>query len=81
MNMTRFIKMQLTTSDNQSVIQEKLIETTVRAFPEVRGVTVGVSQPSSSIQPASAIRSQQDDVQPIPTQSSETRPARAVYPD
>ncbi len=81
MNMTRFIKMQLTTSDNQSVIQEKQIETTVRAFPEMRGVTVGVPKPSATIQPAGGFRTEPGYAQPIPTQSGAAQPARAVYPD
>lgn len=81
MNLSRFMKMQLTTSDNQQVIQEKQIETTIRSFPEMRGVTVGVQPPESNIQQASGMRIQSDAVQPIPTQSDNGRPVRAVYPD
>jgi len=81
MNMTRFIKMQLTTSDNQTVIQEKQIETTVRAFPEMRGVTVGMPQPSSGIQPAGGFREQRGYAQPIPTQRGAAQPVHAAYPD
>ncbi|MBC7968433.1 MAG: hypothetical protein H7Z17_21215 [Fuerstia sp.] len=75
------MKMQLTTSDSQKVIQEKQIETTIKSFPEMRGVTVGVQPPDSAIQQASGLRTQPDLVQPIPTQSGNSRPVRANYPD
>ena len=81
MNLSRFMKMQLTTSDNQQVIQEKQIETTIKSFPEMRGVTVGVQPPNTGIQQVSGLRTQPDSVQPIPTQSGNTLPVRAVYPD
>lgn len=81
MNLTRFMKMQLITSDNQSVIQEKQIATTVRAFPEMRGLSVDVPQTNSGIQPAGGTRTQQEFVQPIPTQGNNAGPVRAVYPD
>lgn len=81
MNLSRFIKMQLTTSDNQQVIQEKHIETTIRSFPEMRGVTVGVEPPVSNVQQVGGIRTQSDAVDPIPVQDDNTRPVRAVYPN
>ncbi|MBC7967086.1 MAG: hypothetical protein H7Z17_14315, partial [Fuerstia sp.] len=56
MNLSRFMKMQLTTSDNQKVIQEKQIETTIKSFPEMRGVTAGVQPPESAIQQTSGFR-------------------------
>lgn len=81
MNLSRFMKMQLTTSDNQQVIQEKQIETTIKSFPEMRGVTVGVQPPNTGIQQVSGLRTQPDSVQPIPTQSRNTAPVQAVYPN
>ena len=81
MNLSRFIKMQLTTLDNQQVIQEKHIETTIRSFPEMRGVTVGVQPPVSNVQQVGGIRTQSDAVDPIPVQDDNTRPVRAVYPN
>jgi len=81
MNLSRFMKMQLTTSDNQQVIQEKQIETTIRSFPEMRGVTVGVQPQESDIQQVGGIRTQSDSVQPIPAQSGNSLPVRAVYPN
>ena len=81
MNLSRFMKMQLTTSDNQQVIQEKQIETTIRSFPEMRGVTVGVQPPEPDIQQVRGIQAQSDSAQPIPAQSDNGRPVRAVYPN
>lgn len=81
MNLSRFIKMQLTTSDNQRVIQEKQIETKIRTFPEMRGSTVERHQPNYGIQRASGTTTQGEDAQPIPTQGGNTLPVRAVYPD
>ena len=81
MNLSRFIKMQLTTLDNQQVIQEKHIETTIRSFPEMRGVTVGVQPPVPNVQQVGGIRTQSDAVDPIPVQDDNTRPVRAVYPN
>ncbi len=81
MTLSRFMKMQLTTSDNQRVIQEKQIETTIRSYPEMRGSTVGVQPQNSGLQQAGGIRTQSDFVQPIPTQSDNSRPVRAVYPN
>ncbi len=81
LNLSRFMKMQLTTSDNQKVIQEKQIETTIKSYPEMRGVTVGVQPPDSAIQQASGIRTQSDSVQPIPAHSGNNGPVRAVYPN
>ena len=81
MQLSRFIKMQLTTADNQSVIQEKQIQTTIRSYPEMRGVTVGVEQRNTGIQPAGAVSPQRDAIQQIPTQSGGSRPVRAVYPN
>lgn len=81
MNLSRFIKMQLTTSDNQKVMQDKQIVTTIRSFPEMRGVTVGVPRQQSAIQPASAIGPPAGAVQQIPTQSGNSRPVRALYPN
>jgi hypothetical protein len=81
MNLSRFIKMQLTTSDNQKVMQEKQIVTTIRSFPEMRGVTVGAPQQNSPIQPASATGPPSGAVQQIPTQSGSSRPVRALYPN
>ncbi len=80
MNLLRFIKMQLTTSDNQSVIQEKQIETTIRTFPQMRGSTVEHQHRNSEIQPASGTTMQPEYAQPIPTQGSGGRAVRAVYP-
>ncbi len=81
MTLSRFMKMQLTTSDNQRVIQEKQIETTIRSYPEMRGSTVGVQPQNSGLQQAGGIRTQSDFVQPISTQSDNSRPVRAVYPN
>jgi len=81
MNLSRFIKMQLTTSDNQKVIQEKQIETTIRTFPQMRGSTVEHQQRQSDIQPASGSMTQPEYAQPIPTQAPGGRAVRAVYPE
>ena len=81
MTLSRFMKMQLTTSDNQRVIQEKQIETTIRSYPEMRGSTVGVQPQKSGLQQASGISTKSDFAQPIPTQSGNSRPVRAVYPN
>lgn len=81
MNLSRFIKMQLTTSDNQNVIQEKQIETTIRTFPQMRGSTVEHQQYKSEIQPASGAITQPEYAQPIPTQAPSGRAVRAVYPE
>jgi hypothetical protein len=81
MNLSRFIKMQLTTSDNQNVIQEKQIETTIRTFPQMHGSTVEHQQRKSEIQPASGSMSQPEYAQPIPTQAPGGRAVRAVYPE
>ena len=81
MNLSRFIKMQLTTSDNQNVIQEKQIETTIRTFPQMRGATVEHQPRNSGIQPASGTMTQPEYAQPIPTQGSSGRAVRAVYPE
>ena len=81
MNLSRFMKMQLTTSDNQQVIQEKQIETTIRSFPEMRGISVRVQPPESDIQQVGGIRTQSDSVQPFPVQSGNSRTVRAVYPN
>lgn len=81
MNLSRFIKMQLTTSDNQNVIQEKQIETTIRTFPQMHGSTVEHQSRNSDIQPASGSMHQSEYVQPIPTQGPGSRAVRAVYPE
>ena len=81
MNLSRFMKMQVTTSDNQQVIQEKQIETTIKSFPEMRGVTVGAQPPDSGIQQVGGLRTQSETVQQIPTQGGSSRPVRAVYPE
>lgn len=81
MNLSRFIKMQLTTSDNQNVIQEKQIETTIRTFPQMHGSTVEHQSRKSDIQPASGSMNQSEYVQPIPTQGQSNRAVRAVYPE
>jgi len=81
MNLSRFIKMQLTTSDNQSVIQEKQIETTIRTFPQKHGSTVEYQRRESDIQPASGLMNQPEYAQPIPTQGPGGRAVRAIYPD
>ncbi len=81
MNLSRFIKMQLITSDNQSVIQEKQIETTIRTFPQIHGSTVEHQQRKSEIQPASGSMTQPEFAQPIPTQVPSGRAVRAVYPE
>jgi hypothetical protein len=73
--------MQLITSDNQSVIQEKQIETTIRTYPQMRGSTVQQQRASSGIQPASGQYMQPEYAQPIPTQGGNGRPVKAVYPD
>ncbi|MDA1230100.1 MAG: DUF6263 family protein [Planctomycetota bacterium] len=81
MNLSRFIKMQVMTSDNQSVIQEKQIETTIRAFPEMRGKTVGTTRRDAVVQPAVAFGTPSGNVQSIPTQGSTGQAVRAVYPN
>ena len=81
MNLSRFMKMQLTTSDNQQVIQDKQIETTIRSYPEMRGISVRVQPPESDIQQVGGIRTQSDSVQPFPVQSGNSRTVRAVYPN
>ena len=81
MNLSRFIKMQLTTSDNKNVIQEKQIETTIRTFPQKHGSTVEHQQPDSGIQRASGTTPQSNPIQPIPTQGGNGRAVRAVYPE
>lgn len=81
MNLSRFIKMQLTTSDNQSVIQEKQIETTIRTFPQQHGSTVEHQPRKSDVQPASGSMNQPEYAQPIPTQGPGGHAVRAVYPE
>ncbi len=81
MKLSRFIKMQLTTSDNQNVIQEKQIETTIRTFPQKHGSTVEHQPRQSHIQPASGTMTPPEYAQPIPTQGSSGRAVRAVYPE
>ena len=81
MNLSRFIKMQLTTPDNQNVIQEKQIETTIRTFPQMRGSTVEHQQYKPGIQPASGSMTEPEYAQPIPTQAPIGRAVRAVYPE
>ena len=81
MNLSRFMKMQVTTSDNQQVIQEKQIETTIRAFPEMRSVSGDAQPPEFGIQQVGGMQTQSDSVQPISTQSGNSRTVQAVYPN
>ena len=81
MNLSRFMKMQVTTSDNRQVIQEKQIETTIRAFPEMRSVSGDAQPPEFGVQQVGGMQTQSDSVQPISTQSGSSRPAQAVYPN
>ena len=81
MNLSRFIKMQLTTADNQQVIQEKQIQTTIRSYPETRGTTVNAERRNTGIQPVGAVRTPGDSAQRIPAQAGSGRPVHAVYPD
>ncbi len=80
MSLTRFIKMNVMTSDQQEVIQEKQIITTVRAFPEVRGSVVGTAQPSG-VQRVSGLQNEPNRASQIPTNSGASRSVQAVYPD
>ena len=81
MNLSRFMKMQVTTSDNRQVIQEKQIETTIRAFPEMRSVSGDAQPPEFGVQQVGGMQTQSDSVQPISTQSGNSRPVQAVYPN
>jgi len=80
MNLTRQITMRVTTSDQQEVVQEKQIVTTIRAFPETRGAVVnqapvsGIQQVSGFGQPVSS-----GDVNTMPP--VKVRAVRAVYPE
>jgi len=47
----------------------------------MRGSAVGVQPQNSGLQQAGGISTQSDFVQPIPTQSGNSRPVRAVYPN
>ena len=85
MNLTRFITMQVTTSDQQVVTQDKTIITTIRTFPEVRGPVAG-SPATSSIQRVSGT-SDPGYPDPLPlgglnsSQQTPRRAVRAVYPE
>jgi len=81
MNLSRFIKMQLTTADNQSVIQEKQIQTTIRSYPETRGTTVNAEHRNTGIQPVGAVRTQGNLPQQNPAHAGSGRPVHAVYPN
>lgn len=80
MNLTRFITMKITTSDQQEVVQEKQITTTVRAFPEVRGSVVGATR-QAPIQKTSGSGLNADSASQIPTSTNPSPGVQAVYPD
>ena len=80
MNLTRYITMKLTTSDNQEVTQEKQILTTIRAFPEARGSVVGSSRPPQ-IRQASGSSREPGRVSDIPPNGGASQAVRAAYPD
>jgi hypothetical protein len=81
MNLTRYITMKLTTSDEKEVVQEKTIVTTIRAFPETRG-PVAAAPVSAPIQRVSGFN-ESPDSQPSSSAPPNTlsRPVRAVYPE
>lgn len=81
MRLTRNMTIHVTTEDNQEVVQEKEILTTIRAFPEVRGPVVKNPPHRSSIAPASGtLDSTSRSATRIPTNDDSSAPVRAVYP-
>ena len=79
-DLTRHIKMTVTTADNQQVVQEKEIVTTIRTFPETRGSVVS-SQPSSSIRPAAATSERPNTASQIPSVAVPGSAVQAIYPE
>jgi len=80
MNLTRLITMRLTTSDQQEVVQEKQIITTIRAFPEARGPVVNQT-PVSPIQQVSGFEGAAVPGNLNTSPPVRIRAVRAVYPD
>lgn len=81
MRLTRNMTIHVTTEDNQEVLQEKEILTTIRAFPEVRGPVVQQSPGNRQVTPASGIvQPDSRTVTPIPTNDESSSAVQAVYP-
>ena len=81
MNLTRYITMKLTTADENEVVQEKTIVTTIRAFPEARG-PVAAAPASTPIQRVSGFNQPQNSEPSSPAQpETRNRAVRAVYPE
>ncbi len=81
MRLTRNMTIHVTTEDNQEVVQEKEILTTIRAFPEVRGPVVENPARRTNIAPASGtLDSTSGSATRIPTNNDSSAPVRAVYP-
>jgi hypothetical protein len=80
MNLTRRITMKVTTSDQQEVVQDKTIVTTIRAFPERRGPVAAFQQPSG-IQQVSGTQQAPQNYAPVQQPVGSSRAVRAVYPE
>ena len=80
MNLTRYMTMKLTTSDNQEVTQHKTIQTSIRTFPEMRGSVAG-SSPQPGIRQASSTSFPSAQNQNVAAPGTAAGPSvRAVYP-
>jgi hypothetical protein len=81
MNLTRYITMKLTTADEQEVVQEKTIVTTIRAFPETRGPVAAAPMPAP-IRRVSGFNESPDSLpSSLAPPNTRSRPVRAVYPE
>lgn len=81
MNLTRRITMKMTTPDDNEVVQEKSILTTIRSFPEMRGSVAEGRRNADRVRPVSASENESGRASPIPTTPPPGQPVRAVYPE
>ena len=80
MNLTRYITMILTTSDNQEVTQEKQIVTTIRSFPEARGSVAGIPG-TPQIRQTGGVSLDRGRASLVPPNDGESQAVQAVYPN
>lgn len=79
-DLTRNIRMVVTTADQKEVVQEKEIVTSIRTFPERRGPVAG-RESTGTFRTASGVSESADAVQHIPSVATPGNAVRAVYPE